>query len=161
MTSTFTPDDITIREMPAISVAVMEHRGDPATIGATIQRFIAWRKANGLTPRNSPTFNVFHSDPETSAPDDYRIDLCVGTDRLFEQDAQAVVNGTIPAGRCAVLQVTGSSDNLAAAALYLYGDWLPHSGEEARDFPLYCQRLSLFPDVAEHEAVTELYLPLR
>ena len=40
-------------------------------------------------------------------------------------------------------------------------DWLPASGEEARDFPIYCQRLSLFPQAAEHEAVAELFLPLK
>lgn len=49
----------------------------------------------------------------------------------------------------------------AAAALFLYRDWLPASGEEARDFPIYCQRLSFFPEVPEHEAVAELFLPLR
>jgi len=32
----------------------MEHRGDPATLGATIQRFIAWRKAAGLHPKSRP-----------------------------------------------------------------------------------------------------------
>jgi len=31
-----------------VPVAIMEHRGDPATLGATIQWFIAWRKAAGL-----------------------------------------------------------------------------------------------------------------
>ena len=35
------------------------------------------------------------------------------------------------------------------------------SGEEARDFPIYCQRLSFFPEVPEHEAVAELFLPLK
>jgi hypothetical protein len=29
-------------------------------------------------------------------------------------------------------------------------------GEEPRDFPLFCQRISFFPDVAEHEAVTDI-----
>jgi hypothetical protein len=42
------------------------------------------------------------------------------------------------------------------AALYLYRDWLPGSGEETRDFPLYCQRVSVFPDVPEHEAITDM-----
>ncbi|HEU0149077.1 MAG TPA: GyrI-like domain-containing protein, partial [Bradyrhizobium sp.] len=52
-------------------------------------------------------------------------------------------------------------DNLEPAALYLYRDWLPASGEEARDFPIYCQRLSFFPEVPEHEAVADLFLPLK
>jgi AraC family transcriptional regulator len=60
-----------------------------------------------------------------------------------------------------VLRVVGASDDLEPAALFLYRDWLPASGEEPRDFPLYCQRLTFFPDVPEHEAVTDLYLPLR
>jgi AraC family transcriptional regulator len=59
-----------------------------------------------------------------------------------------------------VLRVVGNSDDLEPAALYLYRDWLPASGEEARDFPLYCQRLLFFPEVPEHEAVAELFLPL-
>lgn len=47
MQKAFTPDDITIREAVSTPVAIMEHRGDPAMIGATIQRFIAWGKATG------------------------------------------------------------------------------------------------------------------
>ena len=84
MQKTYTTDDVTITEFPATPVAVMEHRGDPATIGATIQRFIAWRKARGLSPRTTATYNVFHSDPRTTPATDYRLDLCVGTDRPVE-----------------------------------------------------------------------------
>jgi AraC family transcriptional regulator len=53
------------------------------------------------------------------------------------------------------------SKSTTPAALYLYRDWLPASGEEARDFPIYCQRLSFFPEVPEHETVAELFLPLK
>ncbi len=51
MQKTFTPDDVTVRDVSPTPVAIMEHRGDPATLGATIQRFIAWRKAAGLHPQ--------------------------------------------------------------------------------------------------------------
>ena len=160
MQKTYTFDDVTIRDVPPIAVAIMEHRGDPVTIGATIQRFIAWRKTAGLPPRTSPTFTVFHSDPRTTPPADYRMDLCVGTDRSFPAE-DGIEAGAIPGGRCAVLRIVGHTDDLEPAALYLYRDWLPASGEEARDFPLYCQRLLLFPDVPEHEAVADLFLPLK
>jgi AraC family transcriptional regulator len=161
MQKTFNPDDVTIREVVSTPVAIMEHRGDPAMIGATIQRFIAWRKATGLTPKTSPTFNVFHSDPHTTPPSEYRIDLCVGIDRSIELEDGQIRAGVIPGGRCAVLRVVGNTDNLEPAALYLYREWLPASGEETRDFPIYCQRLSFFPEVPEHEAVAELFLPLK
>ena len=76
-------------------------------------------------------------------------------------NGEAIKAGEIPGGRCAVLRVVGNTDNLEPAALYLYRDWLPASGEEARDFPIYCQRLSLFPEVPEHEAIAEVFLPLK
>lgn len=161
MQNTYTADDVAIRDVGPIPVAVMEHRGDPAAIGATIQRFIAWRKATGLSPKTSATFNVFHSDPRTTPPAEYRMDLCAGTARPIAPNGERVEPGTIPGGRCAVLRVVGNSDNLERAALYLYRDWLPASGEEARDFPLYCQRIAFFPDVPEHEAIVELFLPLK
>ncbi|HEX8582963.1 MAG TPA: AraC family transcriptional regulator [Allosphingosinicella sp.] len=152
--------DVKIVDFPATPVAILEHRGDPATIGASIQRFIAWRKVNRLRPDVSATFNIFHSDPATTEPADYRLSLCAGTTRPVEPNKQCVVPGEIPAGRCAMLRVTGGSDDLEAPALFLYRDWLPESGETLRDFPLFCRRVSFFPDVPEGEAVTELYLPL-
>jgi AraC family transcriptional regulator len=161
MQTIFTRDDVTIRDVPTTPVAIMEHRGDPSTLGATIQRFIAWRRAAGLHPSTSPTFNVWHSERHPASPADYGIDLCVGTDRPIDGTDEPIKAGEIPGGRCAVLRVVGNTDNLEPAALYLYRDWLPASGEDVRDFPIYCQRLSFFPEVAEHETVADLFLPLK
>ena len=161
MQKTFTTDDVTIRDVQPTKVAIMEHRGSPETLGDTIRRFIAWRRAAGLHPRTNPTFTVWHSEGRPAQQDEYSIDLCVGTDQPIEANDEAIKAGEIPGGRWAVLRVVGYTDNLEPAALYLYRDWLPASGEEARDFPIYCQRLSLVPEVPEHEAVAELLLPLK
>jgi AraC family transcriptional regulator len=45
--------------------------------------------------------------------------------------------------------------------MHLYASWLPTSGEELRDFPLFMQRLKFFPDVPDSEAQTDIYLPLK
>ncbi|RTL71520.1 MAG: helix-turn-helix domain-containing protein [Hyphomicrobiales bacterium] len=161
MQRTFMARDVTIREVPARRVAILEHRGDPALLGASIQRLIAWRKRVGLHPSTSPTFTVWRSEPRPRLPADYSVDLCVGTDDPIEANAEGIKAGELPGGRCAVLRVVGYTDNLEPAALFLYRDWLPASGEELRDFPLYCQRLSLFPEVPEHETVAEVFLPLK
>ena len=159
MTKAFTDDQVRIVDFPATPVALMEHRGDPERIGDTLRRFIAWRKAAGVSPRTSATFNIFHSGPDDG--EEYRMDLCAATDRAVEPNADQVVQGLIPAGRCAVLRQTGSGDDLAAAATFLYGEWLPRSGFELRDFPFFAQRVTFMPDVPEHEALTDLFLPLR
>lgn len=161
MQKTFMTDDVTIRDVPATQVAIMQHRGSPETLPATIQRFIAWRRARGLHPSAHPTFTVWRSERRPERSTDYSIDLCVGIDRPVAADGEGIMAGEIPGGRCAVLRAVGYTDNLEPAALYLYRDWLPASGEETRDFPLYCQRLSFFPEVPEHETVAELFLPLK
>lgn len=159
MPKAFTAADVTLREVAPTRVAVMEHRGDPAGLDATIQRFIAWRKACGLSPRTNPTFNIWYSERRPANPADYAMDLCVGTDDPIETHGETVKAATIPGGRCAVLRVTGDTHNLEPAALYLYREWLPASGEEMRDFPLYCQRF--FLDGPEPATAAELFLPLR
>jgi len=42
----------------------------------------------------------------------------------------------------------------------LYQQWLPEGGEELRDFPVFFHYLNLFPQVAEHQLITDIYLPL-
>ncbi|MGE5493628.1 MAG: AraC family transcriptional regulator [Actinomycetota bacterium] len=154
-------DDVKIVDFPETPVAVLAHRGDPAGICDTIRRFIAWRKATGLGPRISATFNILHCDPEAVAPEEYRLDLCAGTDAAVEPNEIGVAPCSIPGGRCAVLRLMGSSDDLRPAVSFLYAEWLPQSGEELRDFPVFVQRVRFFPDVPEHEAVTDIFLPLK
>jgi len=90
------------------------------------------------------------------------MDLCVGTDQPIEPDDRQMKAGVIPGGRCAVLRYPGNTHNLEPAALYLYRDWLPASGEEAGEFPIYCRRrLALIPETPAHEVVVELFLPLK
>lgn len=162
MKITYEADDVVIRDLPSTPVAIMEHRGDRTRLPETIQRFIAWRKAAGLSPETNPTFNIFRSERTPANPADYSMDICVGTDRAIGAQDTEMKAGMIPGGRCAVLQVVQNTNNLEPAALYLYRDWLPASGEEVRDFPIYCQRrLSASRDRPVPEVACELFLPLK
>ncbi len=160
MATPFRDDQVRFVDFPATAVAVLEHRGDPARTGDSIRQFIAWRQQAGLPPRVSATFNIAYCDPATTPPDDYRMDLCAATERAIPPNEWGVTAGQIPAGRCAVLRITGGDDGLRPAALFLLADWLPRSGQVRRDFPLFVQRVSFFPDVPENEAVLDLFLPL-
>ena len=162
MQITFTADDVFIRDVPPTRVAIIEHRGDRAALGATIQRFMAWRRGAGLSPAMSPTLTIFRSERCPAVPAEYSIDLCVATDQPVHPGDGQVKAGIIPGGRRAVLRYPGNTNNLEPAALYLRRDWLPASGEQAGDFPIYCQRrLSLIPEMQAHEVVVELFLPLK
>ncbi|MFJ6324676.1 MULTISPECIES: GyrI-like domain-containing protein [unclassified Rhizobium] len=159
----FDCEDVIIRDVPPTPVAMIEHRGDRAAIPATRERFLAWSKAHGLSPETGrPSFMIFRSEREPANPADYSMDLCVGTDQAIAANDEGVKADVIPGGRYAVLRYPGNTNNLEPAALYLYREWLPASGEEARDFPLFCKRwLSPVPEASAHEVVAELFLPLK
>lgn len=152
--------DVKILVFEETRVAVLEHRGDPTRLGDSLRRFIEWRKQNKLPPAVSAMFNILYDDPAETPPEDYRFDICAAIDRRVTENPFGVVEKTIPGGRCAVVRHVGSDDTLGEAVRYLYATWLPASGEEPRDFPLYLQRVRFFPDVPEHEAVTDVFLPL-
>lgn len=161
MTADIRADAVRILDFPETRVAALEHRGDPRQIFVSIRRFMEWRRQNHLPPRVSATYNVFHDDPATVDPRSYRMDVCCATGGDVAPNPQGVIAKCLPAGRCAVLRHTGPDDTLGRSIAYLYSEWLPASGEELRDFPLFCQRVVFFPDVPEHEALTDLFLPLR
>jgi AraC family transcriptional regulator len=151
---------VRIIEFKDTRVAVLEHRGDPRRIGDSVRSFIAWRKQNHLPPKISATYNILYADPAGVPAADFRLDICAATDQAVAENPFQVVGKTIPGGRCAVLRHTGSDEGLGQAIAWLYSQWLPQSGEELRDFPVYVQRVKFFPDVPETEAVTDVFLPL-
>jgi len=140
-----------------VPVAVLEHRDDHDLLDQSIARFVAWRRQAGLSPRKSATYNIFHADPATTPPQDFRIDLCAAADTVPLNDA-GIVACVIPGGRCAVLRCSPADQD--EAMRWLMTEWLPASGETRCDFPLYCRRVAFFPIVPEAEAITDLYLPL-
>ncbi|OMH27128.1 GyrI-like domain-containing protein [Motiliproteus sp. MSK22-1] len=142
-------------------VAVLEHRDAPEKLGHSIRQFIEWRKENKLPPSKSRTFNIVYDDPSVTLPENYRFDLCASVKSEVAENAYGIVTKSIPAGRCAVIRHLGSDDTIGESIQYLYSDWLPTVDEELRDFPLFFERLSFFPDIAEHQMVTDIYLPLK
>jgi AraC family transcriptional regulator len=127
----------------------MQHRSDPAMTAppsSGSSRGGRPTACRGRPVRPSTSFIPIRAPrPQVNTGWTY-VSALIGRDANGER----IEVGTIPGGRCAVLHVVGNTDNPEPDALYLYRDWLPASGEEARDFPLYCQRLSFFPEVPGH-----------
>ncbi|MEM9632533.1 MAG: GyrI-like domain-containing protein [Pseudomonadota bacterium] len=155
------PDDIQIVEFPETLVAALEHKGPQAGLTTSARKFIAWRKEQGLSPAKSATFNILYDDPKTTAPAEFRFDFCCEITTPVSQNASGLVTKTIPRGPCAVLRHQGSLDFAEGKIRSLYRDWLPESGHELRDFPLFVKRLTFYPDVPEHEAEADIFLPLQ
>ncbi|WP_035898725.1 AraC family transcriptional regulator [Labrenzia sp. DG1229] len=154
------PDNVKILEFPETRIAIFEHTGPQAGLSKSVQHFISWRRENSLPPLKHATFNILYDDPKAVAPCDYRFGLCCEVTGPVPENGYGIRSSLIPGGRCAVLPHMGSLDFAENAIRFLYRDWLPQSGEHLRDFPLFVKRLKFFPDVPEHETVSEVYLPL-
>lgn len=153
------PDIVTL---PHISLAVAEHRGDPNQLNHTIARFIEWRKQSGLSPvHHSRTFGLAYDDPETTPPEEFRFDICGSVKQPIPNNSQGIIPKQLPAGRYAKIRHVGSHEKMPPKIYALYGHWLPQSGEELNDFPCFFEYLNFFPEVAEHELITDIYLPLK
>jgi AraC family transcriptional regulator len=143
-------------------VAVLEHRGPPANLLASVARFIEWRKASQDSPvATSRTLGVAYDDPQTTKPEDFRFDICGELKAPLRPNDAGIVEKIIPAGRCAVARHIGSTDAIGATVHAMYARWLPQSGEKLRDFPVFFHYIERMPTVQEHEQVTDVYLPLR
>lgn len=152
--------DVEIIDFTETTVAALEHRGAPNKVMETVGKFIQWRKENGPSPKSSDTYNILYDDPQSVAPQDYRFDVCASIQTPIKTNSYSVIEKIIPGGRCAVLRHVGTQSSLGQSIHYLYYDWIIHSDETLRDFPCFIKRVTFYPDVPEHQMVTEIYLPI-
>jgi len=152
---------VEVVNFPETKIAVLEHRRSPDLINESVSQLIAWRKETGLSPiKTSNTYGLAYDDPKVVKSDDFRFDLCASVQKDVPDNRFGIVNSMIPGGKCARLRHVGPYDGMSQKVHYLYGEWLPGSGEELKDFPCFFHYIKSFPDVSEHELVTDIYLPL-
>ncbi len=144
-----------------VEIATLIHKGAPFNIGNTITKFIDWRKENKLPPSKNRTFNLVYDDPNLVKPEDYRFGLGTEIKGKIKKNELGIIKTIIPSGRCAVVRHIGSDDFLGDIIHYLYSEWLALNNETLRDFPLFYERISFFPEVNESEMITDIYLPLQ
>jgi len=143
-------------------VGLIEHRGPHARIDESIMKFIEWRKESGLSPaKTARTLGIAYDDPDNTPAEAFRFDICGEVLNDIPSNPQGVIDGVIPGGRCAVVRHYGSHQRMGETARALYREWLPDSGEELRDFPLFFHYLNLLPETEEHALMTDIYLPLK
>ena len=152
---------VEICHMETVKVAALEHHGNPKKLNHTVAQFIAWRKQSGESPiATTQTYGIAYSDPDAVPASEFRFDVCSSVQDDIKDNDFDVVNKTIPGGRFAKVTHLGSHDLMDEKIRFLYGQWLSESGEQLRDFPVFFHYKNLFPQVAEHDLVTDIYLPL-
>jgi AraC family transcriptional regulator len=149
-----------IRETPTLRVAALAHHGDYMNIGSTFERLMAMAGGQGLLGPGTRSFGIYYDDPASTPRDALRADACL-----------TLPDGTMPngdlqlreirGGRYAVTLHVGPYAELHFPYTWLYGTWLPKSGEEAADAPSIEEYLNDARVVPPSELRTEIWLPLR
>lgn len=155
-----TPYDVSIRTEPAIRVATLPHQGSYLEIGRTFQRLGALVGAAGLVAPGARMYGIYYDDPHATPVDQLRSDA--GTSAPAEWNSTGELQAkTIRGGRYAIIEHVGPYAELHLAYDWLFGTWLPASGEEPADAPCvecYLNDPRTLPPTAWR---TEIWLPLR
>ncbi|HHG3515564.1 AraC family transcriptional regulator [Vibrio parahaemolyticus] len=153
--------DVNIVEFVEQPIAFIEHRGSPQSVFETAAKFIEWRKSTGLSPvKTSKTFGIPYGDPSQVPEKEFRFDIGGSHIGDVPENPFGIKAGFIPAGRCAMVLHKGSHDTIGETIYPLYQQWLPTSGEELREFPMFFLYLNFVHEVDECDLLTEVYLPI-
>ncbi|HLP09957.1 MAG TPA: AraC family transcriptional regulator [Opitutaceae bacterium] len=155
-TNMITPE---IRQRPATRVAYVRHIGPYAAVGQAWGKICGFAAARGLYGPHTQYIGISHDDPKITAAAQQRYDACVTLEREIAPEGEVGVR-TIPGGRHAVFLHCGPYENFQATYDAIFGDWLPHSGEQLREqtaFEIYLNH----PDTAAPADLrTEIWIPL-
>ena len=140
-----------------IHLATRRHRGAYLQIGEAFSLLQLALQAQ-VAP-DARWFGLYFDDPKTVAEGQLRSDAAVeikGTASLPADIGQA----QIPAARYAVIEHIGPYSELERAYHWLFGVWLPQSGEQAASVPTIEQYLNDPCTTAPKDLRTEIWLAL-
>jgi len=126
----------------------------------------AWNKvcqfaeAKKLFGRHTAFIGISHDDPKVTEAEKLRYDACVVVGKEVSPQGEVGVK-TIEGGKYAIFLHKGPYENFQFTYDYIYGSWLPQSGEELRELSCFEKYLNS-PDKTKAEKLkTEIYIPLK
>ena len=151
--------DVTIPELQPVRLAALRHTGPYLDIGTTFERLFAWAAGRGLMGPQTRAIGVYYDDPDGTPGEALRSDagLVVGSGIALDNGLRVV---EVPGGRHAVLHHRGPYAELNKAYRWLYREWLPKSGEQCADRPVFEEYLNNPRTLPPEQWLTDICLPL-
>lgn len=152
--------DVEVTEAPARRLAAIPHIGPYLEIGEAFEKVTAIATSRDLWPEIRGVVGIYYDDPNAVPESELRshagLDLAPATEL-----PEGLEEVTIPGGTIARLRFKGSYAGLKPAYDYLYGEWLPSSGQEPANSPCYEVYLNAPADVAPEDLLTDICMPLK
>ncbi len=151
---------VEITQTPACKLVGVPHTGNYLEIGKAFEHVTAVIAARNLWPDVRGMGGLYYDDP--ASVDEASLRSFAG---LYLADRAAAPDGLelrdAPSGKMAVMHYKGPYAGLAAAYQYLFGVWLPQSGEEIADAPALEVYLNNPRDTAPDDLLTDVSIQLK
>lgn len=148
-----------VLDVPAWRLAGVDHRGSYMDIGKAFETAFACMHAAGRVDAGTQFLAVYFDDP--FAVPEGQLHSRAGLSLPDGAEAPApLVAFELGGCRCAVLRHRGPYADMRSAYRWLYGQWLPASGYEVADRPVFEAYLNHPRDTPPAELLSEIYLPL-
>jgi AraC family transcriptional regulator len=152
--------DVGVTTVPQQHLIAVAHRGPYMNIGKSFDLLFTTLAQRGLIRPDLRMVGVYLDDPTSVPESELRAQAAVIVNEPMKVDAPLFTT-QIRGGDHAVLKYKGPYGDMRAAYDWLYGQWLPSSGREAADAPVFEEYLNSPRDTAPTELRTDIYLPLR
>lgn len=151
--------EVGITNVAPTTLIAVEHRGSYMTIGKSFDLLFTTLAQGNLIRPDLRMVGVYLDDP-TSVPEaELRSQAAVAVHEPPTVAAPLVIS-QVRGGDYAILRYKGPYGDMRAAYDWLYGQWLPSSGRDAADAPVFEDYLDSPRDTPPTELRTDIYLPL-
>lgn len=152
--------DVALTHVPAMTLIAVDHRGSYMSIGKSFDLLFTTLASRNLIKPALRMIGVYLDDP-TSVPEaELRSKAGVAISDPIAVDAPLTTTH-IRSGEYAILKYKGPYGDMRVAYDWLFGQWLPTSGREAADAPIFEAYLNSPRDTPPTELRTDIYLPLK
>ena len=122
-------------------------------------RLWAYVKEQKLFSAGIEHISIYHDDPKVTTSEKLRTDVCLVLSKPTEPKGEIGVK-EIAGGKYAVFLYQGPYTNLGIVYDTIFAQWLPGSGYELRNAPLFEKYVNDPSRTEEAKLKTEIYIPL-
>lgn len=152
--------DVKIETREDMRLAVVPHYGAYMEIGEAFETVMTTLMTRDLGPQLGQMVGVYLDDP--SAVPESELRSFAGAQIVGQADITVPLETMeIEGGKFAVLTFKGHYSGLAKAYAYLFGEWLPKSGEVPRDSPPFEVYVNRPQDTDVENLITLVCAPLK
>jgi AraC family transcriptional regulator len=150
---------VSVEEILAIRCASIAHTGPYIQIDRAMGRLFERLAEQGLLTEKIPMIGLFLDDPDTTEPAKLRSRACVPIPQPIDCGT-SLEETLLRGGLYARLRYKGPYADMKGAYRWLMGVWLPNSGHEAADAPIFEAYINNPVETPPNELLTDIHLPL-